>query len=93
MREKISTKTKGVIVKKSDILAGNTYSNGKEGKRSISERKVLAIGTAKEYRASHDQSEHEPSLRYLQVKGRFSGKEFNLSLESFASWAKKIIDQ
>jgi hypothetical protein len=71
-------------VKKQLIEVGKTYHNGKQG-RYYSTRKVIAAG--REYVLYNGQEDID-CLRYLQIKGRNSGREFNITRTSFAQWAK-----
>ena len=65
-----------------DIKVGETYRNRGAGRTT---RKVLAIGPEhKPYRYSNDGPPDEPGVLYEQ-----KGKQGNLYLRSFASWAKE----
>lgn len=68
-----------------DIQVGKTYVNRGDGR---TKREVLVIGD--EYRPNRFLSDNEPldesGVMYLQ-----DGKEYNLYLSSFASWAGRAI--
>lgn len=76
-------------MKKSEILVGKTYSNGK-GR----ERKVIGIWPQFKF---YDGQECTENLRYEIVKDGSKknlkkGDQCNMTLASFASWAKKYVD-
>ncbi|MFD7521421.1 hypothetical protein [Paenibacillus chitinolyticus] len=64
-----------------EIEVGKTYHNGKDGPRSYSARKVLKLNVKGPWGIVD-------GVRYLQVKGPYSGEETVIRLSSFASWAK-----
>lgn len=77
-------------MKKSEIQVGKTYSNGR-GR----ERKVVGIGP--EYKF-YDRVVSEENMRYEVVKdgsksNRTAGEQGNMTLASFASWAKEIVEE
>lgn len=72
-------------MKKSDIVIGEIYSNGK-GR----ERKVIGIGPEFKF---YDGQECTENMRYEIVKdgtkaNLSKGKQCNMTLASFSSWAK-----
>jgi hypothetical protein len=71
-------------VNKKLIQVGKSYHNGKEG-RSLSIRKVIAEGSQ---HLLYDGQGNTDCLRYLQIKGKYSGQESNITRTSFAQWAK-----
>lgn len=73
-------------MKKDLILIGKTYHNGKTG-RSYSSRQVLEMNLPIDH-STYPPVHSETGVRFLQIKGAYSGKEFTYPLESFAKWAK-----
>lgn len=76
-------------MKKSEIVVGKTYSNGK-GRI----RKIVAAGP--EYK-SYDIQTDTDNLRYEIVndgtkKNRTAGEQSNITRTAFAAWAKSIVN-
>jgi hypothetical protein len=63
-----------------EIEVGKTYHNGKQGPRSYSARRVVALNVR--------YSSFTDGIRFLQIAGRFKGEESVISMSSFATWAK-----
>jgi hypothetical protein len=77
-----------VVMKKSEIVLGGHYSNGKEG-RGHSVRKVIDEGPQyKLYSAVTDTD----CIRYRVIEGRGKGREGNMTRAAFAAWAKERVD-
>lgn len=75
-------------MKKSDIVIGQMYSNGK-GRI----RKVIDFGP--QYKL-YDAQECTEALRYEIVqdgskKNRTAGQQSNMTISAFAAWAKEVI--
>lgn len=75
-------------MKRSEIMVGKSYSNGKGRVR-----KVIAIGP--EYKF-YEAQECDDNLRYEVVsdgskKNRTCGEQSNMTVSSFASWAKEEV--
>lgn len=75
-------------MKKADIVAGKTYSNGKTG-RFYGERKVLELGP--QFKLYGSQTETD-CLRYVQIKGPTARSAQNSTRASFAAWAKAVVE-
>jgi len=76
-------------VKQCEIIVGKLYSNGK-GRI----RKVVDIGQQYKF---YDEQECTENLRYEIVqdgtkKNRTAGEQSNMTVASFASWAKEIVE-
>lgn len=67
-----------------EIKVGKSYHNGKQGPRSYSERKVIAMNITTYWPGGGIKD----GVRYEQVAGMYKGQITVLSLASFASWAK-----
>lgn len=77
-----------VVMKKSEIVLGGHYSNGKEG-RWYSVRKVIDEGPqCKLYAEVKDND----CIRYRVIEGRGKGREGNMTRAAFAAWAKERVD-
>ena len=78
------------MMKKAEITIGKTYSNGK-GRL----RKFVDIGP--QYKL-YDGQECEENMRYKIIAdgsktNRTAGQQANMTLASFASWAKQVVDE
>ena len=75
-------------MKKSEIIIGGVYSNGKEG-RFYQERKVVDIDNTGKYRLYQGQKDCE-TLKYhiIQKGSKEVGQWGTMTLSSFSSWAK-----
>lgn len=76
-------------MKKSEITIGKSYSNGKGRVR-----KVIDIGSQYKF---YDSQESTENMRYEIVQdgsknNRTAGQQGNMTLASFASWAKEQLD-
>lgn len=76
-------------MKKTDIVAGKTYHNGKIG-RFYGERQVLELGP--QFKLYDSQTETD-CLRYVPVKGPDSSRRpfKNSTRTSFAAWAQGVV--
>lgn len=72
-----------------EIEVGRTYHNGKEGPRSYSARKVIAVGVKT---TDWDGTEYSDGVRYEQVAGKYKGDKSVLRMGSFAKWAKGEVE-
>lgn len=77
-------------MKKSEIVAGNSYSNGHpEGSQYRTVRKVLDIYVG-DYIYT---GQKETLVRFLCTEGKRGdkGREWSITLQAFASWAKAVV--
>lgn len=79
-------------MKPQDIEVGLTYHNGKDGPRSFSSREVIEMGLPVQH-ANLSGTIDNSGVKYLQLKGPYSGQIFIIPLKSFASWAKGIVKE
>lgn len=73
------------------IEVGKTYHNGNTGKRGTA-RKVLEMGCRVKHWNVTGTISHT-GVRFLQVRGPYSGDEFTIPLKSFAQWAKGEVEE
>jgi hypothetical protein len=69
-------------MKQTEIKEGLTYHNGKSGNRSYSARKVKRMVERIGFIA----------VDYEQIVGRFKGESVWIRLDSFAQWAKGVVN-
>ncbi|SDJ62034.1 hypothetical protein [Paenibacillus naphthalenovorans] len=74
-----------------EIKVGATYHNGKSGPRSYSARKVVEMNLPVVH-LTYPERKSDTGVRFIQVAGPYKGKEFTYPLESFAKWAKGVVE-